>query len=186
MKVEILNILTKFNTSSALRSMPAMYADIKFMSTVYVTLIVVTITVTIIIFPIIPVMIVIYSKFITIYKNSLLPLITPYIINDSSSLFHVSSLLKINIIIKRNFSTRHCIKSIIACKSFEFLLNFQRRNKEKKKKKKLFSDLILWKIKTRCEKSSTMVTISGYARKKKKKKIILPRGYPREGCPEEF
>lgn len=117
--------------------MPAMYADIKFMSTVYVTLIVVTITVTIIIFPIIPVMIVIYSKFITIYKNSLLPLITPYIINDSSSLFHVSSLLKINIIIKRNFSTRHCIKSIIARKSFEFLLNFQRRNKEKKKKKKI-------------------------------------------------
>lgn len=114
-----------------------MYADIKFMSTV--TLIVVTITVTIIIFPIIPVMIVIYSKFITIYKNSLLPLITPYIINDSSSLFHVSSLLKINIIIKRNFSTRHCIKSIIARKSFEFLLNFQRRNKEKKKKKKNYS-----------------------------------------------
>lgn len=24
------------------------------------------------------------------------------------------------------------------------------------------------------------------SQKKKKKKIILPRGYPREGCPEEF
>lgn len=50
----------------------------------------VIITVTIIIFPIIPVMIVIHSKFITVYKNSLLPLITPYIINDSSSLFRLS------------------------------------------------------------------------------------------------
>lgn len=126
-------------------------------------LVVVTISVTIIIFPIIPVMIVIYSKFIAIYKNSLLLLITPYIINDSSSLFHVSSLLKINIIIKRNFSTRHCIKSIIARKSFEFLLNFSTEKQREKEKKKLFNDLILRKI-------LVPWTISGYARKKKKER----------------
>lgn len=155
-----------------------MYADIiKFTSTVYVRLIVVTITVTIIIFPIIPVMIATHSKFITIYKNGLLPLITPYIINDSSSLFHVFvSLLKINIIIKRNFSTRHCIKSIIARKSFEFLLNFQRRNKGETKKKDYSAILVPWKIKTRCEKSlypGYNFRLRSQKKKKEKKTIIL-------------